>query len=182
MRISQVPIAKKYAIAYLNVYQNTLNHKDVEAIFTAFSFFKKNHNFMHILSVVTIEKGEMATIFENLIEYFCLPGSLYKLMVLLVKQKRVGYLPDVFQDIYALYKLRNNIIELEIKTADTIDLHAAQTFETFFSQQSGYKIESKIAVDKDLIAGVRLQSDFFLWEYSIASRLKTLEQKLVVEG
>jgi ATP synthase F1 delta subunit len=182
MRISQTPIAKKYATAYLNVYQNALTKNDIDAIFAAFSFFKNNHNFMHLISIVNVEKGEMMKVFETLERYFLLPKSLYQLMALLVKHKRIYYVKDVFQDICALYKLRNNILELEIKTAHSIDAHAVQAFEAFFAQQSHFKVESNVHIDQSLIAGVRLQSDFFIWEYSIASKLKALKHKLVIEG
>ena len=41
---------------------------------------------------------------------------------------------------------------------------------------------SKVILDESLIAGVRMQSDLFLWEYSIAARLRNLRQKLLIEG
>ena len=182
MIISQAPVSKKYAQAYLNVYGQELGREDIDRIFAAFCFFKKHHDFMHLVCVTSVNDGVMVLVFEKLINYFSLPKSLQKIMHLLVKHKRVCYLKDVLQDICCLYKMRNNIIELEIKTADTIDVHAVQAFEQFFAQQSGSKIESTVHLDRSLIAGVRLQSDFFLWEYSVASRLQSLKQKLVIEG
>jgi ATP synthase F1 delta subunit len=182
MIISGVPVAKKYATAYLNVYEDELTGADVHAMLVAYTFFKSHHEFMHLLCAVSIDKAETILVFTKLINDFALPKSLNMLMVLLVKHKRVCYLKEVLQDIYCLYKMRKNILELEIKTADSIDAHTAQAFQMFFAQESGKKIESKVSVDRSLIAGVRLQSEFFLWEYSVASRVRALRHKLVIEG
>lgn len=182
MIISGVPIAKKYAIAYLNVYENELTGDDVKAILAACTFFKLHHSFMHLLCVISFDKTKMIQVCQNLVHDFGLPKSFNMLMSLLLKHKHICYFKEVLQDIYCLYKLRKNILELEIKTADTLDVHAVQVLETFFAQKSGKKIESNVSVDRSLIAGVRLQSDFFLWEYSVASRLRSLRHKLIIEG
>lgn len=182
MIISGVSIAKKYATAYLNIHENELTESDVKAIFAACTFFKAHHNFMHLLCVISFDKEKMVQVCKKMVHDLGLPTSLNRLMLLLVNHKHICYLKEVLQDIYCLYKLRKNVLELEIKTASHLDAYAAQAFETFFAQKSGKKIESKVSVDRSLIAGVRLQSDFFLWEYSIASRLRSLRHKLIIEG
>lgn len=182
MIISGISIAKKYATAYLNIHENELTEIDIKAVFAACDFLKTHHNFMHLLCVISFDKEKMGQVCTKIIHDFGLPKSLSKLMLLLVKNKHIGCLKEVLQDIYCLYKMRKNLLELEIKTASHLDAHAVQAFETFFAQKSGKKIESKVSVDRSLIAGVRLQSDFFLWEYSIASRLRSLRHKLIIEG
>lgn len=182
MIISAVPIAKKYATAYLNVYEEELTKKDIQALFSAYLFLKANHSFISLLCVVSFDKTKTAQIFHDFVGGFGLPKSLNLLISLLVKHKRICYLKEVLQDIYCLYKLRKNILDLEIKTADVIDADTVKAFEMFFAQESGKTVESNVIVDHSLIAGVRLQSDFFLWEYSVASRLRALRHKLIIEG
>lgn len=182
MKISGVPIAKKYATAYLNVYENELVSKDINAFLAAYSFFRKHHSLIYFLCVISFDKIKMIEVSQILSHNFELPISFNKLLALLVNRKQICYLKEVLQDIYCLYKLRKNILELEVKIADNIDGHALQAFETFFAQESEKQIESKVSIDSSLIAGVRLQSDFFLWEYSVASRLRSLRQKLIIEG
>ena len=182
MRISQIPIAKKYAIAYLNVNENSLTEKDMKSIFIAYCFFKKNSDLMNLIYGISFEKEKIANVIDKLCKHFFLPKTFQILIKLLIKHKRIYYLKDVLQDICALYKLRKNILELEIKTANVIDVNEVKELENFFAKQSNFNIESKVIVDSSLIAGVRLQSDFFIWEYSIASKLKALKHNLVIEG
>lgn len=182
MRISQVPMAKKYATAYLNIYEPTLTQDDMRALSAAFSFLKSHRNFMLLVCTLSADKGAMVRVFEKLVTYFSLPSSIQTLMQLLLKHKRICFLTAVLQDICCLYKMRHNIIEVEIQTADDLDPDAVKEFERFFEHLSGKKVESEIRVDRSLIAGVRLQSDFLLWDYSVASRLRALRHKLVIEG
>ncbi len=55
-------------------------------------------------------------------------------------------------------------------------------FETFFQKLSGKRVISRVQVEESLIAGVRMQSDIFLWEHSVAARLRKLHQNMLIEG
>lgn len=178
MIISQNPLAKKYATAYLNVHEDALTDPDIKAISAAYTFLKTHHTFIHLLCVISFDKKEMIRVCERLIHDFALPETMSFLMVLLVKHKHICYLKEILQDIYCLYKVRKNIVKLEIKTADHIDAQAVYAFEQFFAHESGKKIESIVSIDRSLIAGVRLQSEFFLWEYSVASQLRAFKTKM----
>lgn len=182
MILSQSPMAKKYAVAYLNVYQKDITKQDIQALQAVYVFFTKHRNFMQLLCTMSADKSVMLRVFEKLCEYFLLPLSMKNLMQMLLKHKRICFLKDIVQNICCLYNIRNNLLLLEIQTADTLDAESIQGFERFFAQESQKKVQSRVHINDTLIAGVRLQSDFFLWDYSIASRLRALKQKLAIEG
>lgn len=182
MIISQVSVAKKYALAYLRLYGQQLTKEDVNNLYRVFLFFKSNHESMHLVYIISMRPCEMGCIFEKLIDFFSLPESIKQVMALLAKHKKLYYLKDVLLDIYCLYKQQHNIVQLQITAAAPLDEQSIQAFEAFFAKQTGKNIESTTVVDTALLAGIRLQSDFFLWEYSVAQRLRTLRHTLGIEG
>lgn len=182
MIISQSSSSKKYATAYLNLYQNDIHMTDIQNICRSVVFLKRNRNFMLLACAVGTKKEEKISIVDKLFVHFSLHDSFKKLVRLLIKNNQLCLLPVILQDVCCLYKTRKNILELEIQSAEQLDQQAAQEFEAFFAQRSNMDIVSHVKVDTSLIAGVRLQSSLFLWEYSVASQLRTLRHKLFVEG
>ena len=100
----------------------------------------------------------------------------------MIRHKKANYLLKILQDICTLYKKRNNVLELTIKTAQTLESENVTKLTTFFEKQSGMHVEARMQEEKSLIAGVRLQSALFLWECSIDQKLRLLQQKLLIEG
>jgi len=180
--ISQKPIAKKYAKAYLNVYQETITSEDLDNICSARSFLKQRNNFILLLCSVGVNRDETTQMLDKFCKHFNFKESLYKLVDVLKRHKHLVYLLEVLQDICALYKGRKKILELLIKTTVELDQQEIEKIEAFVESQTNEHVISSVQIDKDLIAGIRLQSNFYLWDHSIAGRLKVLQHKLSVEG
>jgi F0F1-type ATP synthase delta subunit len=49
----------------------------------------------------------------------------------------------------------------------------------YFEKKSNLRSTVRQHVDPSLIAGVRLQSDYFLWEHSIAKQLRDLKRNVL---
>ena len=62
MIVSQVAVAKKYAKAYLNVYQDSIILDDISHMCEAASFLKKHNNFMLLICAVGIDKEEAVAV------------------------------------------------------------------------------------------------------------------------
>lgn len=182
MIISQETVAKKYAKAYLNVHEDHVTQDDLHNICNAASFLRSHSNFMLLLCAVGDDKGETAAMLEKFCKHFGFADSLYKLVDVLNKHKHLIYLLEVLQDICVLYKCRKKILELTVTTTTELSQQAVETIESFVASQTNEHVVTTVQIDKDLIAGIRLQSNFYLWDYSIASRLKVLQHKLSVEG
>ena len=182
MKYSQSLIAKQYAKAYLAQYGTTLTLDDFEHIKKAILFFRDHHNFMSLTSVLVEQHAAQHPLIKEVFEHFSLPESLKKIVPLLIRHKHLTLFAQVLQDICCLYLLQNNILEVTVHTAAPLSDVELEKFENFFTKLSGKRIMSRVQIDPSLIAGVRMQSDLFLWEYSIAARLRTLRQKLLIEG
>lgn len=182
MKYSQSLVAKQYAKAYLAEYESQLNLADIEHIKLVLKFFRKHHNFMSLVSELIDDAGSDHILIQELFDHFSLPVTLKKLVDVLIRHKRLIFFAQVLQDIGCLYLLQHNILEVTVSSAAPLEALELEQFEKFFTELSGKRIISNVVLDESLIAGVRMQSDLFLWEYSIASRLRTLRQNLLIEG
>lgn len=182
MIISQSLVAKKYAKAYLNIYEKSLNLSDVQAIGQFALFLKKHKNIMLLVCSAGVTADEKLAIVSKLLDHCKVTAVLKKLVDLLLAKNELCLLDKILQDISCLYKKRNNIIDLAVMSAQELEQDELEKFKSFFQDQSGKKLITSKQVNPELIAGVRLLSDTFLWDYSIASRLKALRHKLFVEG
>ncbi len=183
MVVSQSLSSKKYATAFVNVYQDSLTLEDVQVMMKASVFLQRHQSIMLLICSAGLKKQDKFKIIAMLCKHFNMHESLEKFLELLLKKKNdICLLPEILQDICYLYKKRNNILDLQIKSAEPLDQESVEVFKKFFAQQSQKDIIATTQTDTSLIAGVRLQSTTFLWEYSVASRLRALRQKFFIEG
>jgi ATP synthase F1 delta subunit len=182
MTYLQSAVAKQYAKAYLQEYGSSLQLEDIEHIKLAVQFFRRHHTFMSLVSLIVAHDQSDHVIMQELWSHFQLPQTLKKLIPVLINHKRLVIFAQVLQGICCQYLSSNNILELTVLTAQPLADSELKQFEQFFIKLSGKKIISKMVLDETLIAGVRLQSDLFLWQYSIAARVKNLQQKMLIEG
>ncbi len=181
MKYSQSVITKAYAKAYLNNYGSVLSVHDIECMKKAVLFFREHHNFMSLVNVLISGSDQKQTIVQELFEHFSLHKSLYRLISVLKTHKKLILFGQTLQDICCLYGIRNNILEVTIFTACALSDQEIKKFESFFVKFSDKKIITTVHIDSALIAGVRMQSDFYLWEYSIASQLKKIQQNILLK-
>ena len=182
MRYSQSIIAKQYAKAYMAEFSSQLQLKDIDNVKLVILFFRRHHNFMSLVSLLVQPNQSNSIVVDELFQHFSLPQNLKKLINVLVLHKRLTSFSQVLQDICCLYFQANNMLELAIVTAVSLQDDEREKFEIFFRKLSGKTIQSNMIIEQSLIAGVRLQSDLYLWEYSIAARLRNLHQNMRIEG
>jgi len=181
MKYSLSVISKKYAQAFLKEYQQDLTLAQVQNFKTAIKFFRQHYDFLSIVSVLANKHEGFCSLLQEMQDHFSFPACIQKLITILVAHKRLYILAQVLQDIYCLYMLNNNILEVTIATAEPIEEEQKQKFEEFFKKLSGKNIISTAMIDESLIAGIRMQSDLFLWEYSIKSRIAKISRKMIDE-
>jgi F-type H+-transporting ATPase subunit delta len=173
---TQSVVSKKYAQAFLNVYQDQLTLDQIQNFKIVIEFCRQHHNFLSIISQLVGRQKCFEALLDEMHEHFALPESIKKLIQILIKNKKISIFAQVLQDIYCLYMLRKNIVELTIKTAIPLDQEERKKIEHFFSKLSKKTIISNLEIDESLIAGIRLESDLFLWEHSIKSQLNSLQK------
>jgi F-type H+-transporting ATPase subunit delta len=174
MKHQEAVIAKKYAKAFLNLFIDEISLKDYQHIVELEQFLKDRREVLTFLGLSQIEPSKKCAALDSLIDKFKLPTSLKRLITILVDDKREYLFPMVLYYIELIYRQRKKILAFTVKSSASLDADALRTIEKFLAHSTGQQILTDQIVDKSLIAGIRLISNQYLWEYSIAKRLRTL--------
>ena len=176
---SRSDIAKKYAQAYLNICGQQHSYEDYCTMWRAAQFLSEHHNLLFYLSLSMVDEVDKKRFIDLLFEKFHLFPSLKELFYLLLKNKHIHLAADTLRDIYALYKIQHKIVDLHVISSDDLSQEQIEVIKLFFTKLSGQYPKIRHAINPSLIAGVRLQTETLLWEYSIAQQLRKLKQELI---
>ncbi len=176
---SRSDIAKKYAQAYLNVCDQQHTYKDFCTMWRAAQFLSEHHNLLFYLSLSMIDEVDKKRFIDLLFEKFHLFPSLKELFYLLLKNKHIHLAADTLRDIYALYKTQHKIVDLQVTSSTDLTEEQIEDIKHFFTKLSGQYPKIRYHVNPLLIAGIRLQTETLLWEYSVAQQLRKLKQELI---
>src|SRR5205085_6772033 len=103
---------------------------------------------------------------EDLVGYFSLPQECTKLLLLLTAHNRSYLIPEVLFFIALLYKERVNVMDFSVKSAHPLNEKQKTRIKAFLDGSSGKNSMCTYVIDKKLIAGIRMQSVGYMWEYS----------------
>ena len=167
-------LARRYAQAFLGAYYDVLAADDVTAFESAERFFKTHQPacFFMDLSLLSFESKRAAVL--ALIKQFKLPDCSYSLIMLIIKQRRALLLADVFHQLADLYKEQAGIVTFTIQSAQVLEKEERKTIENFLKEQVEGQIFCSYELNPDLIAGVRIFNEQYLWEYSAQAQLRAL--------
>jgi len=169
-------IARKYAKAFLNIYIDDISFDQYKAITKLETFFKNHRKVVFFLSIPNITTEEKEKNLYELLSNFKL-AILKPLIRLLINQKRIFLIDDVLTQIIILYKEAKNIMMFNIMTPHQLEESDILIIRRFLADKTEKIITWKYLKDKKLIAGLRLQSNTLLWEYSIYKQCERLRQK-----
>ena len=177
MNINEVILSRKYATAFLNLFIDKLSITDYDTIVRTAAFLKEEPtlvSYFKLPRVGAVKKKVIAALFEE----FKLPPTLKKLTDLLVQDQRLFLLPQVLKSMVQLYRQRKGIMAFEVTSSYTLTQKQLETIKDLLAAKTRKHIEYEYKVDNELIAGIRLQSDTVLWEYSIARQLAEAQRLL----
>lgn len=174
MNNTEVVLAKKYATAFLNIYGDKISLDDYHAIKNAAEYCKRNYRFFFLLNTPTIPLTTKRTTLVKLFSELQISNALQPLVELILKHQRLFLLPTIFKQITIIYENRKKIVPFAFISSHILDRKQLETLSTFLAKKINRTIMYNQIQNKKLIAGVRMQSTVFLWEYSIAKQLNAL--------
>lgn len=174
MNNTETLLAKKYATAFLNIYLSKISLDDYHAIKSAADYFAHHYCFFFLLNTPTIPTTTKRTTLIKLFDELRLPSALQPLIELILKHHRLFLIPALFKQLTMVYENRKKIIPFTFFSSHVLTKKELETLSTFLEKKINRTVMYKQVYNKKLIAGVRMQSDIFLWEYSIAKQLKAL--------
>jgi len=175
-------LAYKYASAYVATLGTTLTRPEYERLRAFGVFIKKYERSLVILSVPVITDYEKRMALERLSELYELPPAINALWALLITHKRVLLVPSCIEEVCLLFEQREGIQRFTVSSSHELDVKSLALIKTYLERETGKNVIEEVVLDKRLIAGIRLQSDDYVWEYSVRKQLRTLSSLLANKG
>lgn len=177
MIMYEYKLARKYAEAFLNTYQQELSVHDLKNIEKLGSDLKKKA-YLHTYLNVPLGANYKNKCFEKVFNHYSIAQCFYGLTNLLIAHHRTYLFADALICIVKLFYLRMGYVNFTISSSHELDSSMVEQIHAFIKQLTGKKVLSKLKIDPSLIAGIRMSSENMVWENSIKKKLRVVAQRL----
>lgn len=173
MNTAQHILARRYAQAYLHLFGAQItDHTIVQLKAFVAWYLRHAHGFSYLDLASFSAQAKIQLVMRSAARFEL--QQLEKLVTLLAQQNRLGLLVPVLQTIIALYQHEHHRTDVVLTSAHQLTDAEQRKLQQFFEQKTGQHSTIVAKLDPRLIAGVRLQSDTFLWEHSVAKQLRAV--------
>jgi len=179
MKNARVTIAKRYARAYLDIFGDAITVSALTPLCEAAAFFYRHKTRLALQLAPYLDDSYVIQRITHLCVSSGMPASCEHIIRLLVHERRLELLADVLVQICFQYRVRHHIMSCSITSSHALTEHELASIRRFLECKTGYSIMDVYAVDADLIAGLRLQSDTIMWEYSLHKQLAEASRQLI---
>jgi len=169
-------VAKKYAQAFMHLYPKACTFTDLKKITVAQTFLQTHKKTLFFLQLPQFDQERRKSMVADLIDYFSLPHDFSAIILLLIEHNRSFYIPNVLHWITELYKEQIDTVEFSIKSTHDMSDQQIASIKKFLEHSINKKIIGTPSLDPSLIAGLRLQSSDYLWEYSVRKHIRDLQR------
>lgn len=179
MENNRLPLVRKYATAFVNVFGASFNQQQLDAIGTCAQTLAELRNLIFFLQLTSLPDQLKRAALEKIIIAQCgLPGSFSSLINLLIMHKRSFLITPIIAKIHRLALKRKGIALFNIRSSSALDENQKKSLLQFLEHKTDMQIVGNYTIDTKLIAGVRMQSDTLLWEQSIRKYLADVQLSL----
>lgn len=167
-------LAYKYADAFLNVYNSQLNLEGVEHIRKAIQFLQEHPRALFLFQVPSIKDASKQKAIALFCRHFTLIDPIKALITLLLHHKRVYMVTAVLKALVERYQKYHAIEKVFVKSSIPLPAPYRHHIEQFMNRHIAGIKQYHYEIDPRLIAGIRIQTDTMLWEYSMNKRLRDI--------
>lgn len=175
-------LARKYAQAYYQTLGHSFTYEDYEHVRIFERFISSRERSLVLLSVPALTDHEKREALERLSDLYALPVSLHALWALLVAHKRIFLIPHCLKELAMLFEQAHGIERFVIMSSHELDEEGLALIKAYLGDATKKTIKETVVIDKRLVAGIRLQSNNHIWEYSVRKQLRALQTLLVNKG
>ena len=180
-------IAKKYAVAFFNVYRDQYSFGEIRKLLDLKSFFANNNHFYVSLRIPNIPIKIKEKALDKIVEKFELAKSFKILMHKLIKDDRIDILDSVLLYIWRIYKKSNHIVNLKISSSHKLINQDKKIVIDFINKKLLKPFQPKTALTNFIInpfniVGIRIESKTLLWERTIRKELLMVGKSIAKKG
>lgn len=173
-------LSKRYAQAFLSLYDEKITPKVLDSLCDLLSFLKRRRPSFVLLFCPTLSTEQKLALLQKGLEYYNLADFLTPIITLLFNHKRIELAKPVLEQIIRLHYNQHDVVPVVMGTSHEISDQEKKELSVF--AQSLFKaatIKPTFVVQKELISGIRIKSENVLWERSLASVLDSIKQTLL---
>lgn len=171
-------IARRYAKAFfqLGVENKKLDvfAKDLKGLL---NLYKQDENFQVIINNPVISNSKKKDLFKKLFGNK-VDDLVLKLLYLLIRKSREGYLPDIARSYIRMYQDYANIQEVQITAAYEIEQELVDEIERLLNKMSGKTSDIHTKINSELIGGFILKVDDSQLDASVRGQLNSIKKQL----
>ncbi len=175
MNITNIHLARRYAIAFLRLYGNTIDSQAFLTIKNTYQFLQLHPEIMFFLSRPMISDEEQKICLKKLTQKFSLLPEFERLVELLIEHRRTYLFNDILRSLLWEYQIMFNTILFFVTSSHALSKVELDSIKNFLEKTSGALVIIEHTIDKSLIAGIKIISDMLCWEYSINRQLNRIE-------
>ena len=180
--MSRKNVVRNYSIAFLNSCIDEISIDDFLVMRNVRTLLQENRQMLYALDFPGVTLEQKVDVLDEVLEKFALPSCLGDLFALLIKHKRTALICPVLAQVCSLYKKRKKILFFRITSAHSLQEDELETIQQFLANKTEKTVLYEWALDKNLIAGIRCQSETLVWEHSVRKQLDDLRRHLILQG
>ncbi|ORJ58263.1 ATP synthase F1 subunit delta [Geothermobacter hydrogeniphilus] len=131
-----------------------------------------------ILESPTFPLNKKAAILNDLMELLELSEGMRAFLGLLLEKDRLQYLAQIERDYSRLADEMAGLVRAAVTASRELDVKQQQAIKAGLEQQTGKQVELSIAVDEELIGGLQVEIGGRLFDGSLKTQLKRIEDTL----
>lgn len=172
---TQTIIAKRYAIAFLNIYGYNTVLAQIEAYYALNQYLENHSRIIFFLCLPGLDKEIQERGLRSLSERFGLHNTINNLIKIVCAAGRGCYIKKIIHEIIVETEKRANQEKFILTTSHVLSDDKKADITAFLTHQTGHKIILETIIDKSLIAGIRIKSNTHFWEHSIAKKIACIQ-------
>jgi len=175
-------VAKKYAVAFLNLYSDKFSIETMKKLSVLETFLKMNGYFYASLSVPGLSIKVKDLIVDRIINFFSLDLSIKNLINVLFLDGRIEILDLILRNIWDEFKKIKNIESFKISISHSVDESEKSFILNFLKTLTSKEVLAYFIVEPSLIVGLRMEGFSMIWERSIRKELLEVEKNISKKG
>ncbi|MEW6736297.1 MAG: ATP synthase F1 subunit delta [Acidobacteriota bacterium] len=177
--MSITTIANRYGRALAEVVLEKGEHAEVQEELRAFvQMYQESAELREVFANPTISQQQQRAVLDALVARAKPRPTTVNFLLVLLKNYRMRYLPNIYQAFTELLDERLNVVTAEVTTAVPVNNEQQNLLSEQLRKITGKKVRLKFQVDPAIIGGVVTRIGSQIYDGSIRNQLELLRTQL----
>jgi len=153
--------------------------QSLEILLSIENISEHNSDFLDILSNPTLKSDLKLSILNKLFPQIIELKDLDKLIQLMIQKKKAHLIPTLGNLLKRVMLEKDNIDEVQIISSHELSVAQIDNLKVSLGEFLNKQIQIKSKIDKSLIGGLIIQTENYIFDNSLKSRLNSMKEKIL---